>query len=153
MIFIILVLTACIYGAYTMCFQDTTLLVSKKISPLTEETFLGSPIAKNIQNAITPKCQNLNNIICFSLFFCSAVLTVFLFKWYYVIFTVIGILSAITPMKRLFPKVGSKHYLQIIRKDMIQRLDLYHRKKDLLREELLSSLMRDFDRIVGQDLS
>lgn len=66
-ILIVVIAITCLRGAYTMCFQDTTLLISKRLFPLMERFFLESPLARNIHNAITPKRQNINKQI----FFCS----------------------------------------------------------------------------------
>lgn len=144
-IFTALIIITCLHGAYTMSFQDTSLLISKRLSPFMENSFLGSPIARNIQNAITPKRQNINNQIFFFLFSISIALTAFIFEWYFCFFTIIGILSVVTPLKGLFPRLRAKHFIAIIKKDMLKRLEVYRKSSDSEKIELMTFLLGKFD--------
>lgn len=81
----------------------------------------------------------------FALLVISVVATFIILKWYFCFFSIIVVLSIITPLKGLFPKPEASHYVSIIRTDMLRRLDIYRTNNDSEKIELMTFLLGKFD--------
>ncbi len=149
--FWIIVIFAIILSAltgYTMVIQGTTLALGRLLvykSNLTQGT--------GVQGAITPKMQNVRNIIVMVLFVPLFILTTYTYAWYHALWVIIATFLASTAFPIIFGmRAGSSRIVSIIIKDMKKRKKAYSKSGDELRSGAMIDLIDRIEKIPQEQI-
>jgi len=120
-----------------MQFQEATLYWGKWLA-------LGNPLLpKGMQDAITPRVQNLRNILCFLLFPAIIILGLIHFTWYVALIGLAfawfgsGIIGVL-----LLPKSESQYFKKKLERSLVRRRARYIRRDDVERAEAADHLIK-----------
>ena len=134
-----IIFSAAVLTAYTVNCQDTTLALGKKYTPI--RPLIG-------QGAFTPKSQSLRNVTVVVLLVTVLLLGFMVYEWYIAVILLGITFLAASVLKRLFPKPGSEHYIEMIRSHLKVSYEEYLRKGDALRADATLHHLNRLDDVV-----
>ncbi len=135
------VLLSILYG-YTMVIQGTTLALGRLlVGP-------ASIRGTGMQDAITPKMQNIRNVGAMILFIPLFFLTTYVYAWYHALWVIILTFLASTAFPIMIGmKAGSNRIVSIILKDMEGRRRTYLKSGDELQSNTINDLIKRIEEI------
>lgn len=149
--FWIIVIFAIILSAltgYTMVIQGTTLALGRLLvykSTLIKDT--------GVQDAITPKMQNVRNIMAMILFVPLFILTTYTYAWYHALWVIIATFLASTAFPIILGmRAGSNRIVSIIIRNMKKRKEAYNKSGDEFRSKAIGDLIDRIEEIPQEQI-
>ena len=149
--FWIIVIFAIILSAltgYTMVIQGTTLALGRLLvykSTLIKDT--------GVQDAITPKMQNVRNIMAMILFVPLFILTTYTYAWYHALWVIIATFLASTAFPIILGmRAGSNRIVSIIIRNMKKRKEAYNKSGDEFRSKAIGDLIDRIEEIPQEEI-
>jgi len=149
--FWIIVIFAIILSAltgYTMVIQGTTLTLGRLL-------VYNSTLIKGtgVQDAVTPKMQNVRNIIVMILFVPLFILTTYTYAWYHALWVIIATFLASTAFPIILGmRAGSNRIVSIIVRDMKKRKEAYNKSGDDFRSKTIGDLIDRIEEIPQEQI-
>jgi len=129
------------FGAYTRNVKLTILALGRAIG-------VSDPDNPNgLQDAITPRWQNRNNVINFIILALYGIQCFVTLTWYYAILVLLGTFFLAIPVaaKLFVPKPMSKELIKKIKIDLLNRKDEFQNKNDIVRAEKVDYILGRID--------
>ena len=149
--FWIIVIFAIILSAltgYTMVIQGTFLALGRLL--VYKSTLIKGT---GVQDAITPKMQNVRNIMAMILFVPLFILTTYTYAWYHALWVIIATFLASTAFPIILGmRAGSVRIVSIILSDMEKRRKAYFESGDELRSNTISDLINRIEEIPQEEI-
>ena len=147
LIFIYAVLLSALTG-YTMVIQGTILALGRLL--VSGSTMIGRT---GLQETITPKIQNIRNIITMVLFVPLFILTTYAYAWYHGVWVIIASFFSSTAIPIILGmRAGSSRIVSIILSDMEKRRKAYQKSGDELRANAISDLIHRVREIPNDEI-
>jgi hypothetical protein len=149
--FWIIVIFAIILSAltgYTMVIQGTTLALGRIL--VYESTLIQGT---GVQDAITPKIQNVRNIIVMICYVSLFILITYTYAWYYALCVIVATFLASTAFPIILGmRAGSPRLVSIIIRDMKKRKKAFSMAGDELRLNAISDLIDRIEKIQQEQI-
>lgn len=140
-IFLLLSIFTSILGAYTMRFQEATLLIGKKLS---DDNLM---LLTGLQDAITPRLQTIRNILFPILIIIIFVISLTITKWYFAVSIIILIFIILVFIKLAMPKPDSLYFVKIVKNNLAKRLQNYKAKNNLSKIEAIGFIFEKLNKL------
>lgn len=149
--FWIIVIFAIILSAltgYTMVIQGTSLALGRLL--VYESTLIQG---SGVQDAITPKMQNVRNIIVMTFYVPLFILTTYTYAWYHALWVIVATFLASTAFPIILGmRTGSPRLVSIIIRDMKKRKKAFSKSGDELRLNAISDLIDRIEKIPQEQI-
>lgn len=163
--FLIILAVGSLLGAYTMSLQDATQYWGRKLTGApAEDEMIAQKVAEGMseseargfvmgklvfdrgyQDAITPKYQNLRNVLFFACLLYALIGGWIMFRWYFGIAALLGTFFVTSSLKLLFPAKDSRFFFQKIRKQLYLRCERHKAEGDLERVDACQHFLAKLD--------
>ena len=135
-------------AGYTMVIQGTTLALGRLL--VSESAFTQGA---GLQDAITPKRQNVRNVAVIILFLSLFILTTYAYAWYHALWVIVATFLASTAIPIILGmRAASRRIVSIILKNMEKRRRAYLESGDELRSNAINDLIGRIEQIPQEEI-